>query len=130
MRQPTVRLGPAALLLTVIAVCLAVLAILTFTAARADLRLAEKYAETVQSRYALEGEGQRRLAEVSAAPDTAPRPDADGVVRLDLESGGYKLHIGLRPEGDGFRVVSWRHEKSWEQEETLGDLWNGFFGLE
>ena len=44
MQQP-IKLGPLALLLTVITICLTTLAILTLTTARADLRLAEKYAE-------------------------------------------------------------------------------------
>ena len=82
MNRPTVRLGPAAVLLTVIAICLAILAILTFTTARADLRLAEKYADTVRARYALESEGQKYLADLAAEPGTAPPADADGVIRL------------------------------------------------
>ena len=49
MNKAPIRLGPMALLLTVISICLTILAILTFTTARADLRLAQKYAETVQA---------------------------------------------------------------------------------
>ncbi len=129
MNRPTVRLGPAALLLAVIAICLAILAILTFTTARADLRLAEKYADTVRARYALEGDGQKYMAELAASPDTAPQADADGVIRVDMERDGYRLRIALEPDGTGgFRTVGWRHEKPWEQEQTIGDLWSGFFG--
>ena len=57
MQQP-IKLGPLALLLTVITICLTTLAILTLTTARADLRLAEKYADTVAARYELERMGQ------------------------------------------------------------------------
>jgi len=129
MNRPTVRLGPAALLLAVIAICLAILAILTFTTARADLRLAEKYADTVRTRYALESDGQKYLAGLAAAPGTAPPADADGVIRVELDRDGYRLSIALEPDGaGGFRTVGWRHEKPWEQEETIGDLWGGFFG--
>ena len=125
MNRPTVRLGPAALLLAVIAICLAILAILTFTTARADLRLAEKYADTVRARYALEGDGQKYMAELAASPDTAPQADADGVIRVDMERDGYRLRIALEPDGTGgFRTVGWRHEKPWEQEQTIGDLWS------
>ncbi len=42
MKQIPIKLGPLTLLLTVISICLTVLAILSFTTARADLRLAEK----------------------------------------------------------------------------------------
>ena len=54
MKQVPIKLGPLALLLTVISICLTTLAILSFTTASADLRLAEKYADTVQTRYELE----------------------------------------------------------------------------
>ena len=64
MKQIPIRLGPLTLLLAVISICLTTLAILTFTTARADLRLAEKYAQTVSSRYELEREGQEFLREV------------------------------------------------------------------
>ena len=66
MKQVPIKLGPLALLLTVISICLTVLAILSFTTARADLRLAEKYAQTVSERYQLEISGQELLAELGA----------------------------------------------------------------
>ena len=111
MKQATVRLGPLALLLTVISICLTILAILSFTTARADLRLAEKYAQTVEARYALERDGQMLLARLNAGIEPAPAPDADGVVTLELERDDYLLHIGLLPNGqDGYEVVSWRQE--------------------
>lgn len=131
MNKAPIRLGPLALLLTVISICLTILAILTFTTARADLRLAEKYAETVQARYALERDGQTYLADLDAGRETAPAPDGDGVRRSDLERGGYWLHIGLRDDGQGgFEIVSWRQEKNWEQKETIDNLWSGSFEKE
>ena len=131
MNNTTVRLGPIALLLTVISICLTILAILTFTTARADLRLAEKYAETVQARYALEKEGQEYLAQLHAGRVSAPEPEEDGLRRVELERGGYWLRVSLRDDGrGGYEIVSWRQEKSWEQEETIGNLWSGSFGKE
>ena len=58
MHQVPIKLGPLALLLTIISICLTTLSILTCTTSGADLRLAQKYAETVQTRYSLEREGQ------------------------------------------------------------------------
>ena len=58
MKKPPFRLGPLALLLTVISICLTILAILTFTTARADLRLSAEYAQTTKARCALEAQGQ------------------------------------------------------------------------
>ena len=130
MNRAPIRLGPLALLLTVISICLTVLAILAFTTARADLRLAEKYAETVQARYALEAEGQEYLAGLNAGREAAPAPDENGVCRVDLECGGYVLHIGLKGGQDGWGPVSWREEKTWEQEEIIDNLWSGSFGKE
>ncbi|MDO4990551.1 MAG: hypothetical protein Q4E45_08625 [Eubacteriales bacterium] len=131
MNHSPIRLGPLALLLTVISICLTILAILTFTTARADLRLAEKYAETVQTRCALEKDGQEYLAGLNDGLETVPRRDQDGIYRLDLEREGYLLHMGLIRDGSGgFDVVSWRLEKTWEQADTIGNLWSGDFGKE
>ena len=65
MHQVPIKLGPLALLLTIISICLTTLSILTFTTSGADLRLAQKYADTVQIRYELEQEGQAFLQEAS-----------------------------------------------------------------
>ncbi|MBO4330989.1 MAG: hypothetical protein J5827_02825 [Oscillospiraceae bacterium] len=131
MKQTPIRLGPLALLLTIISICLTILAILTFTTARADLRLAEKFADTVQARYELERAGQEYLARLDAGQETPPEPDETGVRRVDLEHGGYKLHIGLREDGQGgWELVTWLQEKTWEQDDTLDNLWSGSFGKE
>lgn len=126
-QQAPVRLGPLALILTVISICLAILAILSFTTARADLRLAEKYAATVSDRYALEREGQTYLGEVSAALAAGSdlNVDEDGVLRHYLTRGDAMLCIGLELKGDGWQVVSWRQEQTWEPNLEIGDLWSG-----
>ena len=50
MKQIHVRLGPLALLLTVIVICMTVLALLAVTTARGDLSMARRYAESVETR--------------------------------------------------------------------------------
>ena len=127
MKQVPIKLGPLALLLTVISICLTVLSILTFTTARADLRLAEKYAETVSTRYALEAEGQELMRELK---DTDPAllgmtRDASGAWHADLERDGAHLRIAVEKVGDGWHSVEWRQEKDW-QEDTGLELWGGF----
>ncbi len=110
MKHVPIRLGPLALLMTVIAICLAVLGILTFSTARADLSLAERYAETVQTRYALEVEGQTFLC--SAAPgETAV-----------FEQDGMKLSVALDGNGD---VAEWVFSREWVENDTVGTLWPG-----
>ena len=132
MKQVPIKLGPLALLLTIISICLTTLAILNFTTARADMRLAEKYAETVQTRYALEVKGQEFLQEISEM-DPADlslldlERDADGVLWESFEQDGARLRIGIRPGGpNGVQVVAWRQEKEWDQEDLIGNLWSGF----
>ena len=102
-----------------------------FTTARADLRLAEKYAQTVQTRYALERQGQEFLRDLS---ETDPgdyglmdwERDAAGIYWTEFEQDGASLRIGFRPDREaGFTVVSWRQEKSWVEDDSIGDLWDG-----
>lgn len=136
MKHIPIRLGPLALLLTVISVCMATLGILSFTTARGDFSLAEKYASTVQGRYILEKEGQDFLREAGdALADgnslgglAGTETDEEGITYKTLEYGESRLHVGLAPTGDGgFRVVEWRLQKDWEPEDSMGDLWDGEF---
>ena len=132
MKQVPIKLGPLALLLAVVSICLTTLAILTFATARADLRLAEKYADTVSTRYALERQGQEFLRELSET-DRADwdlmgwEPDADGICRESFEQDGTVLEVGFRAKGKRFEVVSWRIEKTWTEDESIGELWDGGF---
>ena len=128
MKQVPIKLGPLALLLTVISICLTVLAILSFTTARADLRLAERYAATVTERYQLETAGQELLAELR---DSDPgmldmERDADGVWWTDLEKNGAHLRIGVKKGADGWEPVAWRMDKDWEEDTDL-NVWDGGF---
>lgn len=131
MKQVPIKLGPLTLLLTVISICLTTLAILTFTTARADLRLAEKYADTVRTRYELEAEGQRFLQELKELNPADLslmdlERDAKGVYWTTLERDGAQLRIGFTAGREGCRVAAWRHEKEWNQDTGIGNLWNGF----
>ena len=130
MKRPPVRLGPLALLLSVISICLAILAILTFSTARADLRLAEKTANTVSTRYALEEQGQRLRSELPSDKN-APLPagweaGADGSLSRTLENEGARLHIVLQPSEEGYVVAEWVHDREWASDGLLHGLWNGF----
>ena len=109
MKQVPIKLGPLALLLTVISICVTTLAILTFTTARADLRLAN-LSETDPGDYGLM-DWER---------------DAAGVYWTEFEQDGASLRIGFRPDREaGFTVVSWRQEKGWVEDDSIGDLWDG-----
>ena len=110
MNHVPIKLGPLALLLTVICLCLSVLAVLTFTTARADMALAERYAQTVHTRYELEAKAQAFLA-------TAPA----GSVH-NFKQDGMRLLVEL---GDDGEIIRWSMEKEWTQADTIGGLWNG-----
>lgn len=128
MNEVPVKLGPLALLLTVISICMTTLAILTFTTARADLSLAEKYAGTVRERYALEVKGQQFVGETcdEIAQGFILMPEADGLIHYDLEEGNTRLSIGLKPAGlSGVTVKNWRVERQWEEDTNMGNLWDG-----
>jgi len=108
MKQAPVKLGPLALLLTVISICLTTMAILTFATARADRRLAEKYAATVLLRYELDEAGQAWLQSAGDEGETV------------LEKDGSSLTIRV----EAGKVTCWRHERAWEEDLEM-DLWPG-----
>ncbi len=125
MKQIPMRLGPLALLLTVISICMTVLGILTFTTARADLSMAEKYAETVETRYLLESEGQSFLKQAREDPQALLKEAQNGIFWKTLQKGEMSLSIGLEVGEESCKVVNWRFSKAWEAEEDLGGLWSG-----
>ena len=127
MNQVPIKLGPLALLLTVISICLTTLSILTFSTARADMRMAEKYAETVKERYELETQGQTFLRDTSdeILAGTEFFPDQDGILRQTLSLENARLEIGLRLTPGGYSVRSWRIQRQWAEDTSMGNLWPG-----
>ena len=136
MNQVPIKLGPLALLLTIISICLTTLSILTFTTSGADLRLARKYADTVQTRYELEKEGQDFLREagdtlsaglpLNAVLDTVPVPG--GGITKTFEQDGTELTVTLRPDSgraEGFAVEEWTIVRQWEEDSSIGNIWLG-----
>ena len=113
MNQVPVKLGPLALLLTVISICLTTLSILTFTTSRADMRLSERYASTVSTRYELEVQGQEALALLDRGDMGNFERNGSGELWQTIEKDGFLLKIGVVEEDDGFRVIGWRHEREW-----------------
>ena len=123
--QAPVKLGPLALLLAVISICLATLAILTAATARADRALAEKYADTVRTRYELELEAQEFRRDLSEAFANGADTAQDGaVITRTFEKNGALLEVGLVPGPDGLRVIRWRQQHGWEPDESI-HVWEG-----
>ena len=124
MKHVPIRLGPLALLLAVISIALTTLSILTFTTGRADMRLAERYADTVQERYALEAEGQKFVADVCEGRDSRfGQPEIEETIPGEE---GASLHILLkRSEQGSYSIASWRFVREWEENTQMDNIWTG-----
>lgn len=143
-----VRLGPVAVFLAVIAVVLTSLAILTFATSRADLTMAQRFAEVTRIRYELETDGNQFLQEADTllrdrnAAETAGRgesgisgtelPDGasvgeDGTLVYQREQSGYTLtvHVAQDPETGGAKVTGWKITRDWNAEDPLENIWQG-----
>lgn len=128
MKQIHVRLGPLALLLTVIVICMTVLGLLAVTTARGDMSMAQRYAESVEARYNLEAQGQAFLWHTAQDPDSLKWLEADeeGTRWKVISEDGLSLRIGLARDGSRFRIVSWQLIRDdWEPHEDMGELWSG-----
>lgn len=133
MGDSGIRLGPLALLLAVISICVETLGILSIATASADLRIAGRYADTVKTRYALESDGQMFLREAEEAARSGgivllPETETDdaGITWKEIWRDDYRLTAGIRADGNGnLTVVCWRIGKSWEADTDMGNLWNG-----
>ena len=122
-----VRSGALTLLITVVAVCLAVLAVLAFSTARADRALAQRALD----RFALDAACENEEADEALATDTELPGQVDmstpGFVQTVIEGEeGRRLTVRLALTGDGWRIDTWKLSQSWQADESL-DLWDGSF---
>lgn len=134
MEGRPVRLGWLSLLLTVILICLATLAVLGLSTARADLAMAHRQAQQVSAAYALEAAGQQWLAALGRALQQAGGGGAAALdpllppgtvrsgntlsTRLEGEAGrSLAIEVELTGAG-GYRVTRWQQAARWQGEET------------
>lgn len=126
MKRTPIKLGPLALLLAVISICLTTLAMLNYSTASADRRLSEKFAETVSTRYELETAGQELLASLNGSESLSDwEQDSEGRCWTVMEQDGFLLRIGLAADGDDWRIINWTQEKEWDHDEHIANLWTG-----
>lgn len=128
-RHIPVRTGTLTLLLTVVALCLAVLSVLALATARADLALARKAAGRFTEAAEADAQGQQWLAGLDEAlrsggtlPQGAVRQG--GRITAELACSGGTLHIAVQVEEGGWRVTRWQLERPWQPDEEL-DVWQG-----
>ena len=122
MRKQPIRLGWLSLVMTVCIVCLAVLSVLAFTTARANLSFAQKQAQAVQGLYVLERQGQEWLAQTDAAAQAGMLPDGESTQRF--EEGSRVLEVAVQVQGSRFTVTRWRYTTVWPEENPAESLWN------
>ena len=121
MKQTPIKLGPLALLLTVVCICLVTLSILNFTTSRADDSMSHRYADTVAIRQQLTAEGERFLYE---ADEQLANGCTLETTEQTFEQDGYTLTVRLTQTGDTYEIALWQLEKQWEEKNEM-DLWPG-----
>ena len=128
------RLGPVAVFLTIIAVILTTLATLTIATSRADVVLAERFAEMTRIRYSLEAQGSEFLSglaeELNAGASLSSISElnrrADGIFEYKAERDGYELVIRLtESDEDLYDIKEWKITKVWEEEDLNQGIWAG-----
>ena len=130
-----IRLGPIAVFLSVVAVVLTTLAILTTATSNADRLMAERFARVTQIRYELEDEGNQYLMEVDeqamkgrvAVASVDEELTDDGVLRQTIKKDGYVLEIEItKPDSAGhYDISKWKITKEWNAENPFGNIWQG-----
>jgi hypothetical protein len=132
MNQIPIKLGPMALLFTVITICLTVLTLLTFSTARADNAMADRYAYSVHTRYALEKKGKAFLLEAdNALADGKTLDSMEGVKKKKdiyqkhLTYRKYILNIRIKTKDGRCKVVEWKLSRQQQAKENRNHLWLG-----
>ena len=90
----SVRIGPISLFTLIIILCLAVLAVLSITTARAELSITERQAATTTGTYQLEVQGQEFVAAVDGALASG------GETALEAVLAEYGIAVTAAPAGD------------------------------
>ena len=135
MDTKKVRLGSISILLTVILLCVTVLAVLSLTTARADAVLANRYAAATTDYYELQNEGQAFLAEVrnlntsiqeaGIQGESAQQVLEDAIANLESlgaeaeEGSGLTILIRKEEEQSFSVVIQKEGEQSFSAELTL-----------
>lgn len=132
-RQP-IRVGSLTILLTLVALCLALLAVLSLSTARADGALAQKQLLRLTADVNAHALGEEYLARLDAAlaenaalPKEAHR-QADGTISARLETkDGRTLLVVAQPlvnSPQRYTLVSWSFLQDWTPDSDV-DLWLG-----
>ena len=146
-REGAVRIGPVSVITLLVVVCLAVLAVLSFSTARANSAEAARQADNVTSTYSNEfaawefvqtvdeqlyktakaGGGLSDAMEAIRAvvPESAVVGDASVKVAFTTDNERL-LNVELAIEDDlTYRIVKWKTSANWTADEDGYSLWTG-----
>ena len=125
-----VRLGSISILMTVILLCVTVLAVLSVTSAKAADAMTSRLADRTKAYYALQSEGQRYVADLlelnnmSTVRETLLAEGtqaADGSFTRTFEQDGLVLTIVFRLDDDRL-TASFLTNSEWEEDKSLNLL--------
>lgn len=132
--HPPIRTGTLTILITLVAVCLAVLSVLSFSTSHADLVLAQKSLQRYYQDIALQNQAQNWLGSVDQSlfygyDIPLGERDENGTISTTLtDSNGRHLQISVIPSyaehGPRYRITRWQFSQLWEPDTNL-DLWDG-----
>ena len=136
------RLGPVAIFLTIVAMVITTLAVLTVATSNADRVMAGRFASITQTRYELEAGGERFLAAAASgditgiegaqagqiAEDEGAQADGNTAYSYVNEKDGYRLEVEItEPDAAGnFEITKWKVSRIWNSKDLIGDIWQGF----
>lgn len=129
------RLGPVAVFLTIVAMVITTLAILTVATSNADRVMAGRFANITQTRYELEADGERFIAAVAAGEAegmegvTAGGTDEEGAAySYAAEKDGYRLEVeaGTPDAAGNVEILKWKLSRIWNSSDPIDDIWQGF----
>ena len=132
MRKHRFSVGGITVLLTVVLLCVSVLAAVTVVTALADEKTARRYGAQVQQLYGCENEGQRWLAgvrEYLSGDGQLPEGtwQEGNTLGTEISQGRGKLEITLKITGQSCEILRWDYETRWQSEENW-NLWAGKTG--
>ena len=137
------RLGPIAVFLTIVAMVITTLALLTVATSNADRVMAGRFANITQTRYELEADGEKFIAAVAAGNaegmegvtagslTDAEGPDAAAggtVYSYVAEKDGYRLEVeaGMPDAAGNVEIRKWKLNRIWNSSDPIDDIWQGF----
>ena len=133
MDTKKVRLGSISILMSVILLCVAVLAVLSVTSARADDVMARRYASWTSAYYELQNEGQAYYQSLDEAVlsgqdpeaillESGAVPDENGVYVKVIARDEMTLTIHMELADGNIRVLGAETDTNWEEDTSMNLL--------